>query len=171
MYSPFSASARTLKVVRRGWFRASFTLTDGKVTYGELTYSTFFRRKASVKTASVSWTFQNKFLSRKISITDQNGSLAGELRSKWFSRNTELTLTNGAVFTFLLKSFWKRRYFWADIKGNEVLGFKPNFFSKNILNVDVEKNLLPDETNLLLAFLGTHLIILKRRRRAAAAAH
>lgn len=171
MYSPFSASTQHLKIVRKGWFRHIFFLTDGKAIYGQLAYTSFFTKKAVVKTASNSWTFQKKLFSRTIIVTELNGLQTGQLRLKWFSRSVEFKLTNNSAFTFLRKSFWKRSYYWVDTKGNEVLSLKSNFFSRTALNISLEKSLLPDDLILLLTFLGTHLVILKRRRKVAAAVH
>ncbi|MEX8546097.1 MAG: hypothetical protein V5804_00725 [Mucilaginibacter sp.] len=168
MYSPFPASAFNLKIIRTGWFRAKFELTDGKATYGELVYPYFFTKKAVVKTASASWVFQQKFFSRTISITDENSLAVGELRMKWFGRNAELHLANGSKFTFSRPSFWKRKYFWLDDQQKQIATVQPHFFS-GTMDIAFEKNLQPQTLPLLLVFLGTHLITLRRRRRAAAA--
>lgn len=168
MYSPFSASATRFKMIRKGWSRGSIELTDGKATYDELSYPFFFRKKASVKTASNLWTFQQKFFSRTIFATEANSLAVGELNLKWFSKSTEFHLDNGSMFTFSRPSFWKRQYFWLDDQQEQVATIKPYFFSRT-MDISFEENLQSDTLPLLLAFLGTHLIILKRRRRAAAA--
>ncbi len=168
MYSPFSASAPNLKIIRTGWFRASFELTDGKASYGELVYPYFFSKKAVVKTASASWVFQQKFFSRTIFITDENGLNVGELRMKWFGRSAKLHLENGPVFSFTQPWFFKRQYFWLDNQQEQIASLKPHFFSRTI-DVAFEKGLQSQTLSLLLVFLGTHLITLRRRRRAAAA--
>ncbi|WP_299287691.1 hypothetical protein [uncultured Mucilaginibacter sp.] len=168
MYSPFSASAPNLKIIRTRWFRANFKLTDGKATYGELVYPYFFSKKAVVKTASASWVFRQKFFSRTISITDENSLNVGELRMKWFGRSAKLHLKNGPVFSFTRPWFFIRQYFWLDNQQEQIASLKPHFFSRTI-DVSFGKNLQSDTLPLLLVFLGTHLIVLKRRRRAAAA--
>lgn len=165
MYSTFPSSASQFQMIRTSWFSASFELTDGKSIYGEMNYPFFFSKKASVKTASAAWIFQQKFFSRTIFITDEKGLPVGELRMKWFGRNAELHLANRNKFTFSRPLFWKRQYFWLDDRQQQIASIKPHLFSRT-MDIGFEKD--PQSDSLLLAFLGTYLVVLRRRRRAAA---
>lgn len=171
MYSEI-ASLKTnfLSVIRKGWFRRTFELTDGNESYGQISYPGFFKRKASVKTASGFWIFHHKnFFSRTILITNANGLTIAKLDRYWFSSNALLQLENGTIYKFSRLSFWNRKFEWADDQQKQLLTFKGRLFSKIFLDITLDKNTRPDSLLLLLCFLGTHLILLKRRRKAAAA--
>jgi len=168
MYKTFDpAQTSELLLTRHGWISPEYELTDNINSYGKLAYNGISRRIAMAESATCKWLFKNgPIFSRTIAITDENDAAIGETRREFFSRRTILTLQSGFTAEFYRPFFFSRELVWQAPGYGIVLRTKgyPLLYKDMIT---VEQTMLPPAMVPLLAFLGTHLTILRKRRRAA----
>jgi len=156
-----------LYLLRQGWFSSEYKLTDNVYNYGKISYNAFLRRKATVTTASCSWTFKReKLFSRTIIITSENDSFIGKATREWFSRTSLLTLQTGFQAAFFKPSIWSREYVWQSDGYGKIMHFVSSRLNlKDTIYID--QSMAPPAVIPLLILLGGHLTILRRRRRTA----
>jgi hypothetical protein len=66
--------APELLVLRHGFLRPWYELTDGQFSYGKLTYTSALKRACTLETASGNWTVKRKsWLGRKFIIEQPDG--------------------------------------------------------------------------------------------------
>lgn len=173
MYQPYNnRNIATLYIVRHGWVKPEYELTDNVYSYGKLLYKWMSaRRKATAEIAGKTWGFQFESLWKtSLVITNETEEAIGRLKTKIFSRKAVLTMTDGFTATMRRTSFWKSNYVWENDTYGPIIQIKsPPFSSTDIITV--EQSTAPIELVPLLAFLGIHLIIIRRQREAAAASH
>ncbi|GAA4313001.1 hypothetical protein GCM10023149_08580 [Mucilaginibacter gynuensis] len=171
MYTRFeNKNISELYIVRHGWVKPEYELTDNVYSYGKLAYKWLSaRRRAYVETADNYYSFAFEgFWRRTIAITDRNDKVIGRLVTTAFSRKSTLKMENGFTAIFHRTSFWRSKYVWeSEIYGPILRVDSPSFSSTD--TIGIEQSTTPAEILPLLAFLGIHIIIIRRQREAAAA--
>ncbi|WP_448698476.1 hypothetical protein ACFGVR_16675 [Mucilaginibacter sp. AW1-3] len=169
MYTAFNLlKATELALMRKGFWRPWYELTDGQYAYGKLSYEGFFRRTALVETANTNYriTYEG-FFSRTL-IISSNGELIGKLKIGLFSK-ASLMMHDGFEAELSRDSVWKRGYVWNTNRFGEIMKLTEALFSyKKVLTITVDPNSVNLDVFPLLCFLGSHLIILRRNQRQAA---
>ncbi|MEO6149923.1 MAG: hypothetical protein ABIN95_08515 [Mucilaginibacter sp.] len=171
MYSVYNnRNIATLYMIRHGWLKPEYELTDNVHSYGRLTYKWISaKRRAFVEMAdrTIGFRFEG-FWKTSLVITDSNEDIIGKLTMKPFKRRSILEMNSGFKATFRRVSFWKSQYVWeSDMYGPIVRIHSPSFSSTD--NILIEQSTAPVDVLPLLAFLGLHLIIIRRQREAAIA--
>ena len=168
MYKTFDPTeTKELLLIRHGWIGPEYELTDNVNSYGKLSYNGISRRTATAESATGRWLFKNgPIFSRTITITDENNAEIGKTVREFLSRRTILTLQSGFTAEFYRPYFFSRELVWEAPGYGIILRTRgyPLLYKDMIT---VEQTMAPPALIPLLAFLGTHLTILRRRRRAA----
>jgi len=156
-----------LFIVRKGWFSPEYELTDNVYGYGKITYHRLSMSKATVVTATNTWTFKREgIFSRTLLISDQDNVISGRATQELFSRKVVFTLQTGFSAEFYRPSIWKREYIWESAGYGKIMQIHSSPFSlKDIIYID--QSMAPAALIPLLTFLGSYLIILRRKRKAA----
>jgi hypothetical protein len=169
MYTAFNLlKATELTLMRKGFFFPWYTLTDEQNTYGKLSYEGFFRRTALVETANTNYRIEYEgFFSRTLLISS-NGELMGKLKIGLFS-GASLMMNDGFEADFELENLLGRTFIWKTNRFGEMMRLKEVLFSyRKTLNLTLDPTMVNIDMMPLLAFLGSHLLILRRNRRRAA---
>ena len=161
-----------LSVLRHGFFKSYFELTDGQFYYAKLSQLSIWKPIMLIETAQGSWVIKRKHLfSRTIFIQQPEDVIAGTVTPELLSRKINLTMNDGFEAKFLAKAFFTRTYTWVSDQYGDILEIKPSLWSwKNAFKVTINLNLLKDIPALpLLPLLGVNLILLKQSQAAAGA--
>jgi len=172
MYSSFkSLKATELTLIRRTLFFPWYELTDGQNLYGKLVYKGFFRRNVTIETATNIYNVDREgFFSRTLLIST-NGNLIGKLKMGFFS-SASLIMNDGFEAEFEHDSLLSRTFVWKTSRFGEMMRLKHVIFGFNRqLALTIDPTMANIDMMPLLAFLGSHLLILRRRRQQAAASH
>ena len=160
-----------LPVLRHGFWRPWYELTDGQFSYGKLTYSGALKRTCLLETATGSWVVKRKgWLSRKLTIEQSGGAEIGMITPEIWSRKILVELNDGFAANFFNKKLLSRTFTWVSEQYGDMLSVQAKAFSRNrpfIVHIDTNMvNTLPHMP--LLALLGINLVLLKQAEAAAA---
>ena len=161
-----------LSVMRHGFFRPWFELSDGQFSYGKLSSISIWRNTVAIETAQDSWIIKRKSLMSRIFFIQQpEGANVGTVTPEILSRKTVLNMDNGFTAALNSKAFFSRTYIWANDQYDEMVAIKPSAWSyKTPFTVTIDLNLEKNIPYLpLLALLGVSLILLKQAAQAATA--
>jgi hypothetical protein len=160
-----------LPVLRHGFWRPWYELTDGQFSYGKLTYIGALKRNCTLETANGSWTVKRKsWLGRKFIIEQPDGMEIGLITPQVWCRKINLTLNNGLTATFYNKKILSHNYTWVSEQLGDILNVQTKFWSwKKPFIVKIDPDLIKKTPELpLLALLGINLVLLKQAEAAAA---
>lgn len=160
-----------LPVLRHGFWRPWFELTDGQFSYGKLTYTSALKRSCFLETATGSWVVKRKrWLSRKFIIERADGTEIGMITPELWSRKVHVELNDGFTAKFSNKKLLSRTCTWVSEKYGDMLNVQSKVFSYSrpfIVHIDLDAiKALPHLP--LLALLGINLVLLKQAEAAAA---
>jgi hypothetical protein len=161
-----------LSVLRHGFFRPWYELTDGQFCYGKLTYTALLKRVCVIETDQGAWTIKRKgFMSRILLIEQPEKETIGSITPELWSRKIALSMNNGFEAIFLNKKILSRTHTWISDQYGDIVNIESKLWSwGKPFKVNIDLNLLKSVPTLpLLALLGIHLILLKQAKAAAAA--
>jgi hypothetical protein len=161
-----------LIIVRNGFFRPVFELTDGQFVYGKLSYPSMWKTRTILETAQKTWIIKRKgIFKRSLLIVDTNEMEIGTVTPEILSRRVNLSLNNGFTATYLNKKIFTRTFSLTSDQYGDILDIKTvlwGFKKPFEVSVDLDKlKSIPDMP--LLALLGVNLILIKQAQAAAAA--
>jgi hypothetical protein len=161
-----------LSVIRHGFFRPSFDLTDGQFVYGKLSYGNLFKTIMILESAQNKWFIKRKrIFSRTLLIKDTNEMELGAITPEILSRKVKLSMNNGFEAMYAYKKLFTRTFSLMSDQYGDILGVKANMwgFKKPFdVSIDLDKlKSIPDMP--LLALLGVNLILIKQAQAANAA--
>jgi hypothetical protein len=160
-----------LPVLRHGFWRPWYELTDGQFNYGRLTYIGALKRNCTLETANGSWTVKRKsWLGRKFIIEQPDGMEIGLITPQIWCRKVNLTLNNGLTANFYNKKILSHNYTWVSEQLGDILNVQTKFWSwKKPFIVKIDPDMIKKVPELpLLALLGINLVLLKQAEAAAA---
>ncbi|MEO3403230.1 hypothetical protein AAFN85_04960 [Mucilaginibacter sp. CAU 1740] len=160
-----------LPVLRHGFWRPWYELTDGQFSYGKLTYTSALKRSCLLETATGSWIIKRKgWLSRKFVVEQPSNVEIGMVTPQLLCRKINLDLNSGFAATFYNKKILSHTYSWVNEQYGDILNVQTKFWSRTrpfIVHIDLETvKILPALP--LLALLGINLVLLKQAEAAAA---
>jgi hypothetical protein len=162
-----------LSVLRHGFFRPWFELSDGQFCYGKLSTIGSWKPIVVLETAQGSWTVKHKgFMSKTFFIQQPEEVTIGTVIPAMLSRKIDLSMNDGFTASFIVKAFLSRTSQWVNEQYGDILSIKPSLWSfKTPFTVTIDLNLLKKIPYLpLITLLGVNLILLKQSQ-AAAGAH
>lgn len=159
-----------LPVIKHGFWRPWYELTDGQFTYGKLTYTNAFKNCCLLETATGSWNIRRKgLLSRKLVIEQPAGEEIGMVVPQRWCRKIQLSLNKGFTATFFNKKVLSHNYTWVSEQYGDILVVQTKFWSwKRPFVVQIEPEMAKTVPHLpLLALMGINLVLLKQAEAAA----
>lgn len=161
-----------LTVLRNGFFRPSFELTDGQFSYGKLSFPNLWKTTVLLEAEKQTWTVKRKgIFSRLLIIYDNNGMELGVVTPEVFKRTVKLSMNNGFEAAYLYKKIITRTFSLTSDQYGDILDIKTVVWGVKKpfeITADLDKlKKLPEMP--LLALLGVNLILMKQRQAAAAA--
>ncbi len=160
-----------LPVLRHGFWRPSYELTDGQFSYGKLTYIGALKRTCTLETNSGSWTVRRKsWVGRKFIIEQPEGIEIGLITPEILSRKITLELNSGLTATFYNKKILSRTCTWVNDQLGDILNVEAKLWShKQPFIVKIDPDMIKKVPELpLLTLLGINLVLLKQAEAAAA---
>jgi hypothetical protein len=160
-----------LPVLRHGFWRTWYELTDGQFSYGKLTYLGALKRNCVIETAGGSWRVKRKsWLSRKCIIEQPDGMEIGLITPQRWCRKVNISMNNGLTATFYNKKILSHNYTWVSEQLGDILQMQTKFWSlKRPFIAKIDLDMIKKVPELpLLALLGVNLVLLKQAEAAAA---
>lgn len=160
-----------LQVIRHGFWRPWYELTDGQFSYGKLTYTGILKYSCILETASGSWIVKRKsWVGRKLTIEQPDNVEIGLITPEIWSRKIKLELNSGLTATFYNKKILSRTCTWVNDQLGDILNIETKLWSrKQPFIVKIDPDMIKKVPELpLLALLGINLILLKQAQAAAA---
>jgi len=161
-----------LSVIRHGFWRPWFELSDGLFCYGKLRYEGVWKPAMILEADKKTWIIKRKGLfSRVMLIYDTDGMEAGTVMPEVWSGKIKLSLNNGFEAVYLNKKLFTRTFSLISSQGTDLLNIKAEVWKlKTLFKVFIEPDALKRTDDLpLLTLLGINLILLRRKQAAAAA--
>ncbi len=161
-----------LVIIRNGFFRPTFELSDGQFSYGKLSYASLWKTTMILESAKQTWIIKRKAIfSRTLLIKDTNEMELGAVTPEILSRKVKLSMNNGFEAMFAYKKLFTRTFSLVSDQYGEILGVKAvmwGFKKPFEVSVDLDKlKAIPDMP--LLALLGVNLVLIKQAQAANAA--
>ncbi|HEX8023039.1 hypothetical protein [Mucilaginibacter sp.] len=160
-----------LSVLRHGFWRPWYELTDGQFSYGKLTYIGALKRNCTLETANGNWVVKRKsWLGRKFIIEQPDGMEIGLITPQVWCRKVNLAMNDGLTTTFYNKKILSHNYTWVSEQLGDILNVQTKFWSwKQPFIVKIDPDMVKKVPELpLLALLGINLVLLKQAEAAAA---
>lgn len=169
-YASFSRlGTNELQVVRYGFFRPTYELTDGAFTYAALKYSGMYST-CFLTTTDASWTVKRQgIFSRVMLIMDGNGNTIGTMKPETWSRKTSLVMDNSFEASFLYKKILSGTATWVSPLYGDMVNIETKLWGiKKVFTVTFDMNLLQQVPMMpLLILLGVNLALLQQSQAAA----
>lgn len=163
-----------LTVIRHGWFRPDYELTDGQFSYGSLVYNGFFRLSAVMEIANKSWTIKRKGAFSRVLFFDdtQTGERFGEIKPEMWSRKISITLSNGFRAYFSNKKIFSRTFTVFTELDGDLITIEPAIWKfKTPFKVNFDPSIVKKVPDMPFLILSGVYLALMRQQQAAAAAH
>ena len=161
-----------LSVIRRGFWRPWFELTDGQFCYGKLSYDGLWKVGAILESAQKTWIVKSKgAFSRVLLINDTDGMLIGMITPEIWSRKIILSLHDGFEAVYLNKKILTRTLSLINTQYGDLMNIKTEAWKlKTPFKVFIEPAVIKNIPNLcLLALLGINLVLQNQKKAAASA--
>lgn len=159
-----------LLVLRHGFLRPWYELTDGQFSYGKLTYTSALKRTCILEAAGGSWAVKRKsWLGRKFIIEQPDGMEIGLVTPQVWCRKVNMSMNYGLTATFYNKKILSHNYTWVSDQLGDILNVQTKFWSwKKPFIVKTDLDMVKKVPELpLLALLGINLVLLKQAEAAA----
>jgi hypothetical protein len=161
-----------LVILRKGFFRPTFELSDEQFSYGKLSYASMWKTKMILESAQKTWFIKRKAIfSRTWLIKDKNEMELGAVTPELLSRKVKVSMNDGFEAMFSYKKLFTRTFTLVSDQHGDILSIKTAMwgFKKPFeVSVDLDKlKKIPDMP--LLALLGVNLILIKQAQAAASA--
>jgi hypothetical protein len=161
-----------LTVRRSGIFNPSYQLVDGACSYGKMYFKGWFTRTGYIETAGGSWVFkQTKWYCTDINITDTMGQRIASASTGVWKGGVTLTFADGTALQYRRNGIFSTVQSWYSGAYGNLLNIKIKVFSnKTPFVISFEPIITKTNINpLLLAFMGTNVIVTRRAQAAATA--
>ncbi|MES2277399.1 MAG: hypothetical protein V4592_15350 [Bacteroidota bacterium] len=161
-----------LTVIRHGWFRPWYELTDGQFMYGKLSYAGWLRRTATAEVAGNSWIIKCKgAFSRSLFIKKSETEIIGEIKPEIWTRKIRVAMNNGFDAVFTAKKLFCRTFSLTNDQYGDMFSIEPNIWKfKTPFRVTFNQTYLKTIPDMpLLMLTGIYLVLLRQQQAAAAA--
>ncbi|HMG09699.1 MAG TPA: hypothetical protein VK609_14400 [Mucilaginibacter sp.] len=161
-----------LSVLRHGFFKLWFELTDGQFWYGKLSYGSLWKTTFILETDKKTWIIKRKgILKQTFLISDAEGANLGSVTPEVWSRKVILRMNDGFEAIYLNKKLFTRTFNLTSNQLGDILNIQSALWSfKTPFKVSLDLDMLKKIPNLpLLALLGVNLLLIKQAKAANAA--
>ena len=161
-----------LTVIRHGFVRPYYTVTDGQFVYGRLSYTGWFRPKGNLESAHNSWQITPKGLFSRVLLinTGDIDQIIGEVKPEAWSRKIKLEMTNGFDAFFTVKKLFSRTYTMMNAQHGEIFNIETKLWKMKVpFKITFEPAVAKSITDMpLLLLLGVYLVLMRQQQAAAA---
>jgi hypothetical protein len=161
-----------LTVIRHGWFRPWYELTDGQFMYGKLSYTGWTKRTAMLETASIAWTIVPKgVFSRTLYIHQSDGQTIGEIKPEMWSRRINIIMNNGFLAFFTTKKIFTKTFTLGSDKFGDLAYIEQKLWKlKKPFVITFDQAMFKTVPDMPLFILsGVYLALMRQQQQAAAA--
>lgn len=161
-----------LSVLRHGFIRPWYELTDGQFCYGKLSYANFWKTISVLEVEKKTWTIKRKgIFKRTYLINDLDGSNLGSVTPEIWSRKIILSMNNGFEAVYVNKKLISRTFSLINDQFGDILSIRTELWGiKKPFNISFDLDMLKKIPELpLLALLGINLVLIKQAKAANAA--
>lgn len=161
-----------LSVLRHGFFKLWFELTDGQFCYGKLSYGNFWKTIYILEVEKKTWIIKHKgIFKRSFLINDPDGMNLGVVTPEIWSRKIRLSMNNGFEAVYLNKKLISRTFTLTNDQFGDILNIRTELWGfKKPFKVSFDLDMLKKIPELpLLALLGINLVLIKQAKAANAA--
>lgn len=161
-----------LTVLRHGFFKPWFELTDGQFCYGKLSYGNFWKTITVLEIEKKTWVIKRKgVFKRSFLINDTNEMNLGQVTPEIWSRRIRLSMNDGFEAVYLNKKLISRTFSLTSDQFGDILNVRTALWSiKRPFQISFDLNMLKQIPDLpLLALLGINLVLIKQAKAANAA--
>lgn len=160
-----------LTVIRHGFFRPWYELTDGQFMYGKLSYMGWLRRMAVLQTAHTNWQIAPKGLfSRVLYINSSAAENIGSVKPEVWTRKIKLSMNNGFEGIFTTKKVFCRTFTFTNDQNGDMFSVTPNIWKfKTPFSISFTQDMskiIPELPMYMLT--GVYLVLLRQQQAAAA---
>jgi hypothetical protein len=164
--------ATELYVVRKGWFKPIYTLTDGQFDYGRISCIGTFTRDKNMETAGARFTIKPKgFFGKEVDLINQDsGEVVGCYRKNSWETRIALEMNSG-LSTFLKKGkgIFSRKMIWTDDQNGDYLEIKHCGRFARPFKIKIEPNSIKTKLPLaLLTLIGVNFMLVREAQAASA---
>ncbi|MCQ6957341.1 hypothetical protein [Mucilaginibacter aquariorum] len=159
-----------LAVVKKGFWKPEFELTDGQFVYAKLRYRSNFKRDAIIETPQVTYTIKRKgWFNRTILVNKGEDETIGTLVPETWKRDFNLKMDNGFEATYLYKKLFSKSLSLTNDTQGDILQITQKAFNfKQPYTVIIDQ--VTQQANTpplpLLAFMGLVIIMLRQQQAA-----
>ncbi|MBS7566703.1 hypothetical protein KHS38_20025 [Mucilaginibacter sp. Bleaf8] len=157
--------ANELTVKPNGFWKPTFTLTDGQNSYGTLRYEGVWRPKVIVEATDQTWVISGMKW-RNIKITTAQGEPLGTVSGNFWGNKITFTAIDGFTATFITQSLWKSIFSWQATDGTELVTFKARAFKQPLIYINEQAK--QNQWILILAFLALEIQLTRQKHAVAA---
>ncbi|MFD0765393.1 hypothetical protein ACFQZI_11060 [Mucilaginibacter lutimaris] len=166
------AKTNELYIIKDGWFKPEYQLTDGQFVYAKLSYRSNFKRDAVIELPQQIWTIKRKgWFNRTLFINKGEDEIIGTIIPETWKRDFNLEFENGFTATYLYKKLFSKSLTLTNDTLGDILHITQKAFSvKQPFTVTIDLVTKPSDIPALplLIMVGLH-VVLSRQRQAAAA--
>ena len=160
-----------LTVLKHGWFKSTYEVTDGQFTYGSLRYNDWWGRSAIIETAADSWVIASKGMFKPTLFISQlsKGAVIGEAKPDTWTHKIKLTIYNGFEAVLNTKKIFTTTLTLSNDQYGDILSIKQNIWKfKTPLTITFDPLMQKKIAELpLLILLSIRLVLLRQQRAAA----
>lgn len=162
-----------LQVIRTGFFKPVYTLTDGQFEYGSLSCRGVWHREKSIITSDGEWIVRCiGFLGKEILVIDAlKSEVVGKITRNGWGTKTTIEMSNGfnAVLT-RGKGFFSRTLNWTNDQYGDCIQVKTTYKYTRPFTVSIDPELAKTTFPLsLITLIGVNLVLLRQAEAAAIA--
>jgi len=166
IYTSFSrCRTNLLSIVRNGFWRPDFVLTDGQFIYGKLMSNDMMRREMVIETIDGWWLIRpNSLLSRERLIFDTSkGEVIGKTILQKWNHKVDLEMTSGFNAVLQKKGVFSASYYWTDGNLFDLMSISSQFKYSTPFAINIDQNAFNAGINIpLITLLGVHTMLLKQ---------
>jgi hypothetical protein len=169
-----TASKPTLKIIRKGWFKTRYILTDDQFEYGTLGCAGggFFSRDKKIETSEGNFIIKPVgFFAKQTQIIDSSrDELIGTYtRNTWDSKNS-ISLTSGLNADLLREGgIFSRKMVWNNDQLGKFMQLKSCAGFSKVFTITFDPGVINKNLPLaLLSLVGANIILLRQAQAAAA---
>jgi hypothetical protein len=173
-YTQFDPSRSTeLQVIRNGFFKPVYKLTDSQNEYGSLSCNDMWQREKKITTANGEWIVRSiGFLGKETQIIDAlKGELVGTIKRNGWGTRTTVEMNNG--FNAMLArggGFFSRTINLINDQYGVCVSVKSTCRCKTPFTVSIDLELIKTTFPIaLITLIGVNLVLLRQAEAAAIA--
>jgi hypothetical protein len=168
-----SSRSTELQLIRKGFFKPVYTLTDGQFEYGTLSCRDIWQREKNIITSDGEWIVRCiGFLGKETLIIDAlKSEVVGKITRNGWGTKTAIEMNNGFNAALTCgKGFFSRTLNWTNDQYGDCIQVKTTCKCTRPFTVSIDQELAKTKFPLaLITLIGVNLVLLRQAEAAAIA--